>query len=93
MVVIKIEQMGKCEAFGTEPESQKLVSVVSSSSSCCYRMVYKMLLRESVPRQVGKKSGVPEERRGAWGSQGGDRGLEFSKRKKEQFFLCFLYIP
>ena len=65
MVVIRIEQMGKCEAFGTEPESQKLVSVVSSSSSCCYRMVCKMLLRESVPRQADKKSGSLRRREGS----------------------------
>ena len=25
---------------------------------------------ESIPRQVDKKSGVPEEERGAWSSQG-----------------------
>ena len=34
-------------------------------------------MRESIPRQVDKKSRVPEEEKGAWGSQGGDRGLEF----------------
>ena len=50
-----------------------------------------MLLRESIPRQVGKKSGAPEEEKGIWGSQGGDRCLEFSRRKKRQmFFSTFL---
>ena len=48
-------------------------------------------LRESIPRQVDKKSGVPEEEKGIWGSQGGDTGLEFSRRRKEpKFFSTFL---
>ena len=41
-------------------------------------------MRESIPRQVDKKSGVPEEEKGVWGSQSRDRGLEFSRRRKEQ---------
>ena len=44
-------------------------------------------MRESIPRQVDKKSGVPEEEGGVWGSQGGDRGLEFSRRRKRQRFF------
>ena len=49
-------------------------------------------LRESIPGQVDQKSRVSEEETGVWGSQGGDRGLEFSRRKKGQtlFSLCFL---
>ena len=48
-------------------------------------------MRESIPRQVDKKSGVPEEEKGVWGSGRGDRGLEFSTRRKGQtFFLTFL---
>ena len=49
-----------------------------------------VLLRESVPRQVDKKSRVPEEEKGVWGSWNGDRGLEFSRRRKGQtsFFSC-----
>jgi hypothetical protein len=39
-------------------------------------------VRESIPRQVDKKSG---------GSQG-ERGLEFSRRRKGQTSF-FLYIP
>ena len=31
-------------------------------------------MRESIPRQVDKKSGVPEEDRGVWNSQGGGKG-------------------
>ena len=44
-------------------------------------------LRESIPRQVDKKSGVPEEERGVWGSQGGSRGLEFSRKRKGKIFF------
>ena len=46
-------------------------------------------MRKSVPRQVDKKSRVPEEEKGVWGSQGGDRGLEFSRRRKGQTFFFF----
>ena len=48
------------------------------------------VLRESIPRQVDKKSGVPKEEKGVWDSQGGGRGLEFSRRKVQTFFLCSL---
>jgi len=43
-------------------------------------------MRESIPRQVDKKSGVP---------RGGERGLGFSWRRKRQTFFFFfpLYIP
>ena len=49
-------------------------------------------LRESVPRQVDKKSRIPkeeeeEEEKAVWGSQRGDRGLEFSRRRKAQMPL------
>ena len=30
-------------------------------------------MRESIPRQVDKKSGVLEEERGGWSSQGGEK--------------------
>ena len=50
-------------------------------------------MRESIPRQVEKKSRVPEEEKGVWGSQGGDRGLEFSRRRRGQmFFPTFLSL-
>ena len=56
----------------------------------------KIMVIESIPRQVDKKSGVPEEKeKGVWDSQGGDRGLEFSRRKKGQmlfFFSTFLSL-
>ena len=41
-------------------------------------------MRESVPRQVDRESRGPQ----------GERGLEFSRRKKGQaFFFSFLHIP
>ena len=44
-------------------------------------------LRESLPKQVDKKSRVPEEEKGVWGSRSGDRGLRFSRRRKGQIFF------
>ena len=32
-----------------------------------------LMLRESIPRQADKKSGVPEEERWVWNSQGGGK--------------------
>ena len=46
--------------------------------------------RESIPRQVDKKSRILEKEKGAWGSQRGDRGLKFSRRRKGPFFSTFL---
>ena len=46
-------------------------------------------MRESIPRQVDKKSRVPEKEKGAWGCQG-DRGLEFLRRKRPKFPSTFL---
>ena len=50
-------------------------------------------MRESIPRQIDKKSGVPEKERGVWGSGGGDRDLEFSRRRKGPMLFVFSYIP
>jgi len=41
----------------------------------------------SIPRQIDRKSGVPKDERVVWGSPGGDRVLEFSRRRKEQTFF------
>ena len=46
-----------------------------------------LMMVKSILRQVDKKSGVPEEEGGVWGSQGGDRGLELSRRRKRQRFF------
>ena len=54
------------------------------------------VIRESIPRQVDKKSTVKEEEeeKGVWGSQGRDRSLEVSRRRKGQtsFFSTFLSL-
>ena len=52
------------------------------------------LLRESIPRQAVKKSGVLKEEKGVWNSQGEERGLEFSRRRKGQtsFFSPLLSL-
>ena len=50
-----------------------------------------MNLRESIPRQVDKKSRVLKEEKEIWGSLGGDRGLEFSRRRKGQTFFVFFF--
>ena len=49
-------------------------------------------VRDSIPRQIDKKFRVPEEEKGVWGPQSGDRGLEFSRRRKGQIFFP-LYVP
>ena len=41
-------------------------------------------MRESIPRQVDKKPGVPKEEKGIWNSQGGGKG---------KYFFFPLYIP
>ena len=48
-------------------------------------------VREPIPRQVDK-SRFPEEEKGVWGSQGRDRGLEFSRRRKGQFFFSSAFL-
>ena len=47
-------------------------------------------MRKSIPRQIDKKFGVPEEEKGVWGSQGGDRGLQFSRRGKGRMVFSTL---
>ena len=49
------------------------------------------MLRESIHKQVDKKSVIPEEEIEVWGSRSGDKGLEFSRKRKGQtFFSTFL---
>ena len=55
------------------------------------RQSLQQVVRESIPRQVDKKSGVPEEEKRVWGSPSGDRGLEFSRRRG-QIFLFSTFI-
>ena len=55
-------------------------------------VVVDLALRESTPRQTDKKSRVPKEEKGVWGSRSGDRGLEFSRRWKGQTFLSTFLV-
>ena len=59
-----------------------IINSMDMSLSKLQEMVKDREMRESFPRQVDKKSRGPQ----------GERGLEFSRRKKGQTFL-FLYIP
>ena len=47
-----------------------------------------LAVREAIPRQVDRKSGVREEERGVWDSRKGDRGLQISRRRGTNAF-CF----
>ena len=49
-----------------------------------------MMLRESIPRQVDKKSRVSQQKKGGWGSQGGDMDLVSSRRRNGQNDFFFL---
>ena len=44
----------------------------TSESLDSYKYVAFILLTESIPRQIDKKSGVAKEEKRVWGSQGGD---------------------
>ena len=44
--------------------------------------------RESIPRQVHRKSEVPKEERGVWGSQGGDSSVQFSSVNFSHSVTC-----
>ena len=46
-------------------------------------------MRQSIPRHVDKKSGVPKEEKPVQGSQGEDKGLEFSRKRKGQTFFSY----
>ena len=53
----------------------------------CPEMKESTKINESIPRQIDKKSRVPKEEKGVWGSQRRDNGLEFSRRRKGQTFF------
>jgi len=52
-------------------------------------------MRESIPRQIDKKSRVPKEEKGVWGSQSGGWGSGILKEEKRTNVCLFfpLYIP
>ena len=49
-------------------------------------------MKESISGQIDKKSRVPEEEKGVWGSQSGDWGSGILKEEKRTNFFS-LYIP
>ena len=55
----------------------KVRNTLSNSISCNI-----IILRESIPRQVDKKSGGPQ----------GEKGLEFSRRRKGQMFFSSTFL-
>ena len=55
----------------------KVRNTLSNSISCNI-----FILRESIPRQVDKKSGGPQ----------GEKGLEFSRRRKGQMFFPSTFL-
>ena len=67
------------------PQDDKFMKKENLCSPCS------LLLRESIPRQTVKKSRVPKEDKGVWGPQSGDRGLEFSRKRKGQTFVFCLH--
>jgi len=69
-LLMKVKE--ESEKFGLKLNIQKMKIMASRP----------IILRESFPRQVDKKSRCPQ----------GERGLEFSMRKKGQTFVSF-YIP
>ena len=46
-------------------------------------------MRESIPRQIDKKSRVPKEEKGIWGSQSGDWESGILKEEKRTNFFFF----
>ena len=50
-------------------------------------------MRESILREIDKKSRVPKEEKGVQSPQEGERGLGLSRRKGQTFFLyCFVLV-
>ena len=68
------------------PEYKSKDKVVWSIERQQYRFSNSRV-RESITWQIDKKFRGPEEEKRAWGSQRGDRDLEFSRRRKEQTTL------
>ena len=71
---IKLHEISKCQRAS-----------LARSSSVSTLNIVAVTMRESIPRQVDKKSRVPEEQKGVWGCQEGE--------KDKHFFLdCFVLV-
>ena len=77
------EPTSQCRRRRFDPRSGNIPHATEQLSPCTTTIapVLQSLVRESIPRQVDKKSSGPQ----------GERGLEFSRRNKGQMFF-FLYI-
>ena len=67
-----------CKPANPEPKPFRLLHGAPQSgplSACPHHPG--QVLRESIPRQVEKKSRVPEEEKGVWGSQAGEKDKPF----------------
>ena len=73
---------GKTIALTRQPFVGKVLSLLFNILSRLF------IMRESIPRQVDKKSRIPEEEKRVWCSGSGDRCLEFSRRKRQTWFVC-----
>ena len=68
------------------------ISSPSHSTVFLYQLLSFYCFPVSIPKQVDKKSRVSEEERGVWSSQGRDRGLELSRRRKGQIFFSSTFL-
>ena len=48
-------------------------------------------MKESIPRQIDKKSRVPKEEKGIWDSQSGDWESSILKEEKRTIFFFFFF--
>ena len=75
-----LQSMGREESDTTERLKRTELKVRNTlSNSISYNII---ILRESIPRQVDKKSGGPQ----------GEKGLEFSRRRKGQTFFSSAFL-
>ena len=75
-----LQSMGREESDTTERLKRTELKVRNTlSNSISYNII---ILRESIPRQVDKKSGGPQ----------GEKGLEFSRRRKGQTFFPSIFF-
>ena len=66
---------------------------VAFSSEIPMGSKYSLILRESVPVQVNRNSGVSEEEIGVWDSGTGDRGSGILMEEEMTNVFFSLYIP
>ena len=65
-------------------EYEFLILSVASCLSCEFPVWVVWLMLGQFLGSLIRSPGSPQEEKGVWGSQGGEKGLEFSRRKKRQ---------